>query len=459
MSYNLRSRAKSFDNLTTAVELEKGVVKSPDSPISRRAAVNSKMASNLRPDSFHGKQSEDPYLWLNKFKSWTLLSQLPREQIAEAMNMLLVGSANIWLNSLSPLTKQDPDLLYASFESHFSSIYPKWLQEYQLWDRKMEHGESLDSFILDVERRCSRLKKVDKERTAALVRGLTPPLRMFVIQRNPKTWEDAVSAARLATEAHSINNATVSAATTRHADQYDEKTDNLAQQLYEQRKEIQDLTTKVSAMSTQLSTQQISPLDKVTCQICSREGHTALQCYSVQSILDRNHNQFHVGDTVYLYTPTIKPGQTKKLAKPWKGPYYIVELPSKIHVRLRRPDNKAVPGLIHVNRIKQAVVRPNQGPDDTTPPVIPNPAPGRDLVTIDTKESSPTNQTPAQNEYIVEKVLGKRQTRGVWSYRVKWQSFPSRFNSWVIFDDLNDACKQYVKRSHNVLPTYKKRRF
>ncbi|PIK53662.1 hypothetical protein BSL78_09428 [Apostichopus japonicus] len=176
MSYNLRSRAKSFDNLTTAVELEKGVVKSPDSPISRRAAVNSKMASNLRPDSFHGKQSEDPYLWLNKFKSWTLLSQLPREQIAEAMNMLLVGSANIWLNSLSPLTKQDPDLLYASFESHFSSIYPKWLQEYQLWDRKMEHGESLDSFILDVERRCSRLKKVDKERTAALVRGLTPPL-------------------------------------------------------------------------------------------------------------------------------------------------------------------------------------------------------------------------------------------------------------------------------------------
>ncbi|XP_071853251.1 uncharacterized protein [Apostichopus japonicus] len=288
MSYNLRSRAKSFDNLTTAVELEKGVVKSPDSPISRRAAVNSKMASNLRPDSFHGKQSEDPYLWLNKFKSWTLLSQLPREQIAEAMNMLLVGSANIWLNSLSPLTKQDPDLLYASFESHFSSIYPKWLQEYQLWDRKMEHGESLDSFILDVERRCSRLKKVDKERTAALVRGLTPPLRMFVIQRNPKTWEDAVSAARLATEAHSINNATVSAATTRHADQYDEKTDNLAQQLYEQRKEIQDLTTKVSAMSTQLSTQQISPLDKVTCQICSREGHTALQCYSVQSILDRN---------------------------------------------------------------------------------------------------------------------------------------------------------------------------
>ncbi|PIK53661.1 Retrovirus-related Pol polyprotein from transposon [Apostichopus japonicus] len=45
-----------------------------------------------------------------------------------------------------------------------------------------------------------------------------------------------------------------------------------------------------------------------------------------------NTNQFHVGDTVYLYTPTIKPGQTKKLAKPWKGPYYIVELPSKIHV-------------------------------------------------------------------------------------------------------------------------------
>ncbi|PIK61672.1 hypothetical protein BSL78_01376 [Apostichopus japonicus] len=187
----------------------------------------------------------------------------PREQIAEAMNMLLVWSANIWLNSLSPVTKQDPDLLYASFESHFSSIYPKWLQEYQLWDRKMEPGERW-IHLFCVERRCSRLKKVDKERTAALVRGLTPPLRMFVIQRNPKTWEDAVSAARLATEAHSIKNATVSAATTRHSDQYDQKTDNLAQQLYEQRKEIQDLTTKVSAMSsTQLSTQQISPLDKV----------------------------------------------------------------------------------------------------------------------------------------------------------------------------------------------------
>ena len=34
---------------------------------------------------------------------------------------------------------------------------------------------------------------------------------------------------------------------------------------------------------------------------------------------------FAVGDTLYLYNPEIKPGNSKKLSRPWTGPYYIVE--------------------------------------------------------------------------------------------------------------------------------------
>ena len=60
--------------------------------------------------------------------------------------------------------------------------------------------ENIEIFIMDIDRRCYILAKSEKEKNAALMRGLHPTIRMFVIQQNPKTWIEAVHAARLSAD-------------------------------------------------------------------------------------------------------------------------------------------------------------------------------------------------------------------------------------------------------------------
>ena len=40
---------------------------------------------------------------------------------------------------------------------------------------------------------------------------------------------------------------------------------------------------------------------------------------------------------------------------------------------------------------------------------------------------------------------------GQWYYRVKWHTFPAKYNSWVSYSDLNASCQKFVtEASHTV---------
>ena len=170
------------------------------------------------------------------------------------------------------------------------------------------------------------------------------------------------------------------------------------------------------------------------------------------------------------------PGTTKKLKRPWVGPYYIVEKLSPLHVKLRRKsDSKLVVNKININRLKRAVIWPDQ-PDDTRLPADIDPVPPAvlddseisddnfddahthvqtDHTTDENSEQMDGNsQSQTANDvYEIEKILRKKFTNGSMYYRVKWYAFPSSFNSWVKFDDLTQACKDLVTQTHDKIPT------
>jgi len=76
--------------------------------------------------------------------------------------------------------------------------------EQQLYEYQMSPGGDLKKYIIEIERKCSRLKKTDREITTAFIRGLPATLRLFVIQRNPKDFKEAVQSARLAQESLTV---------------------------------------------------------------------------------------------------------------------------------------------------------------------------------------------------------------------------------------------------------------
>jgi len=45
--------------------------------------------------------------------------------------------------------------------------------------------------------------------------------------------------------------------------------------------------------------------------------------------------EFQIGDRVWLYTPAIPKGQTKKFASLWKGPYTILDKPGPVTYKVQ----------------------------------------------------------------------------------------------------------------------------
>lgn len=63
---------------------------------------------------------------------------------------------------------------------------------------------------------------------------------------------------------------------------------------------------------------------------------------------DRN---FYLGQLVYLHDPAIGTGLSKKLTKPWKGPYRIIEIKGPVTYRVKKLNShKEV--IVHANRLK-----------------------------------------------------------------------------------------------------------
>ena len=67
---------------------------------------------------------------------------------------------------------------------------------------------------------------------------------------------------------------------------------------------------------------------------------------------------YSVGDSVYLYVPRVKRGQTPKFAHYWQGPYVIAKKMSPVNYQI--VSDKGVKQVVHVNRLKPANIRFSQ---------------------------------------------------------------------------------------------------
>ena len=183
---------------------------------------------------------------------------------------------------------------------------------------------------------------------------------------------------------------------------------------------------------------------------------------------NRDNPTFKVGDIVYLYKPVLIPGLSRKLNRPWTGPFYISEKLSDIHVKLRRKsDGKQLKNRIHVNRLKRGYLWINE-PYDNTPPnnedaiepciiaadELPADNIGREFPTHPQNNDDPDIEL--NDIYSIEKILRKKKVKGKWTYRVKWVGFDAKDNSWVAYDDLTPECRQYVTDMHHKIPTVKR---
>ena len=69
---------------------------------------------------------------------------------------------------------------------------------------------------------------------------------------------------------------------------------------------------------------------------------------------------FQVGDQVWLFTPVVKPGTTKKFTSQWRGPYTVLDRVNRVNYRIKLVGSSAKSQVIHHNRLKLCYGTPQQ---------------------------------------------------------------------------------------------------
>ena len=133
----------------------------------------------------------------------------------------------------------------------------------------MVPGENLEDYIIDIRRRCRRLKKTDGDTVIAFIRGLQASIRLFVIQKNPKTLQEAIQAARLAQESMTAFPSMMQ----------DNNSAELRKTLKLQQETITKLQQSIDDMQkVRVNAASARKLDPVQYQLCGRNGHDAKEC-------------------------------------------------------------------------------------------------------------------------------------------------------------------------------------
>ena len=156
--------------------------------------------SSLTPSPFSGLPKENCREWLNYYKRYVIFKQLPEQAAIALFALLMRGAANVWFTSLSDDERADLGHVMETFETKFSPApITKWKRASDFWSRDQRPQESVEEYYADM---LKRVKDVGmEEETAmtryAIMRGLRPALRTYVMQQNPTSLDELVTAAKV----------------------------------------------------------------------------------------------------------------------------------------------------------------------------------------------------------------------------------------------------------------------
>ena len=178
---------------------------------------------------------------------------------------------------------------------------------------------------------------------------------------------------------------------------------------------------------------------------------------------------FQVGERVWVFTPQLKKGLSRKLLHLWHGPFQIVQKFSPVHYHLLNQCNKPILTTVHANHMKLFYDREDRPIGQPLQDVEEDYLAEDDLpldsfqtddnATVAKAEHAPhkfkaelgaehrDDETHLDDSFIidnesvfrVENILATRLRRGKRQYLVKWEGYPSTENTWEPEDNILDS--------------------
>ena len=154
---------------------------------------------SITPVPFHGKSSENAKDWLSYFQRYVTFKQLQDRSALGLFALLMRDAANTWFLSLSDDVRSDLKETLKSFWDKFEPTpVSRWRRASDMWNRDQRQDESVDACHYDMLRRATEVNAPDEMTRYAIMKGLRPAYRAYVMQQNPKTTEELLEAALVA---------------------------------------------------------------------------------------------------------------------------------------------------------------------------------------------------------------------------------------------------------------------
>ena len=188
--------------------------------------------------------------------------------------------------------------------------------------------------------------------------------------------------------------------------------------------------------------------------------------------------QYQIGDRVWIRSPQLTPGSTRKFRDKYVGPYILENQTSENTFTVRREDTQLISETaIHSDRFKPCIsryVKPEYMPGITDEQIVGPELPeevcqesdyikeSNDNVSNFEKDTSQTSDSinnqekddqvcdqldPVQDQtyYPVERIIRGKYTPDGIKYLIKWQNFSSKHNSWEKESDLSPETLEELK--------------
>ena len=156
-------------------------------------------AVNVVPTPFKGTAVESPIDWLKGFKRFCTFKNLTNERKRDLFALMLQGSSADWYESLPDGDRDTFDNLESAFRSRYDKPTTLRFREIsQMFSRRQSSGESVDDFVVAVQKIGKDSGVDDVMILNAILNGLRPNISIWVNAQQPKSIADVLKFGRVA---------------------------------------------------------------------------------------------------------------------------------------------------------------------------------------------------------------------------------------------------------------------
>ena len=145
----------------------------------------------LAPEQFQGTSGADPEQWWKRFDHYSSFKAYKDVQFLAAFPLFLKDNELNWYEGLPEATRRNKNELRQAFITRYGPTQNQaWSKVAGIFQRKPLPGENLQYFISNLQHEGNLVKLPEEQIKQAILNGLSPDIRPFILQSDPQTIEE-----------------------------------------------------------------------------------------------------------------------------------------------------------------------------------------------------------------------------------------------------------------------------